>query len=95
MKKALKIITILNLVILLYWIPAKFLNIYDTKLLGIVYEMTILIVAGLTFLLPVSIIVMVIINRKNLTIKELIYSGLLFLFSLITIFIMTRDPLKF
>ena len=92
MKKTLNIIAGLSTVILIYWIATKFIDINGNKFLGALYEMSALIFVALTILTPIFIVSMFVKNRKNAKGNNTIYEGLLFLFSLINIFIMTQHP---
>jgi len=90
MKNTFKIITLSSISVLLYWILTKFINSNENKFLGALYEMSALIFVAFTVLIPVFIIYTFIKNREGLKGKDTIYGGLLFLFSLINIGIMTQ-----
>jgi len=91
MKNKFKIITILNPVILLYWISTKFININEDIILRGLYEMTSLLFVACALLLPVFIIIMLITNRKELKRKHIVYGSLMFLFSVLNVFVMTWE----
>ncbi|WP_121666061.1 hypothetical protein [Mesonia aquimarina] len=53
MKNIPKILTLVSVILLLYWLVTKTINIYDYVVLGAIYELTSLIAVAATFLLPI------------------------------------------
>lgn len=65
-KKYALMILIITLTVSLYWIAGNSFNVYDSIVLGAVYEMTSLLTLAATFALPVCILVLAISNKFRL-----------------------------
>lgn len=65
-KKYALMILIITLTISFYWIAGNSFNVYDSIVLGAVYEMTSLLTLAATFVLPVFILVLAISNKFRL-----------------------------
>lgn len=76
---------------MIYWILTKLINVNEYKFLGALYEMSALIFVAFTILIPVFIIYTFIKNRKELNGKHTVYRGLLLLFALANIVLMTWE----
>jgi len=91
MKNPFKIITLVIPAILIYWLATKFITINNNKFLSALYEMSALIFVAFTMLIPVFIIYLLLKNKKELNGKHTVYGGLLLLFALANIVVMTWE----
>lgn len=88
-------IFILNIIIIIYWILTKYINIREHVFLNAMYEMSAIIFVGLTAAIPIIILALMIMTFKDIKKRNIIYYIFNVIFSIINIFVMVADPKNF
>ena len=77
--QAAKVILIVSFLILLYWNFAHNLDVYKYAVVGALYEMSALLVVAATYILPLFIMVIALINKFRINSKYYVSLALLVL----------------
>lgn len=77
--QAAKVILIISFLILLYWNFAHNLDVYKYAVVGALYEMSTLLVVAATYILPLFIMVIALINKFRINSKYYVSLALLVL----------------
>ena len=95
MENIVKLLKFIQPGIFIYWLLSKFMNVSESQIYGILYEMTSILFVLATFIIPLFVIGYWIKNKSRLTKKANFYLLFNLLFSIINIIVMTLDPAIF